>query len=34
MILVTGASGTVGKAVLNEVARSGAKAQSDVPLSQ
>jgi uncharacterized protein YbjT (DUF2867 family) len=25
MILVTGASGTVGKAVLNEVARSGAK---------
>jgi len=25
MILITGASGTVGKAVLNEVARSGAK---------
>jgi len=25
MILITGASGTVGKAVLTEVARSGAK---------
>ena len=33
MILVTGARGTVGKAVLNEVVRSGVKTQSDVPLS-